>query len=69
MAQSFEAPRYRSESFRFDSASNNEYQGYFLWGKDSRCIGLTYSCADYLEILGDSSFWCPKIALPFNLVV
>jgi hypothetical protein len=69
MAQSFEAPHYKSESFGFDSATNSEYQGYFLWGKGSQCIGLTFSCADYLEIMGDSSFWNPKIALSFNVVV
>ena len=37
-----------------DSASNrNEYQEYFLGGKDGRCIGLTTlppSCANCLEI-------------------
>jgi hypothetical protein len=37
-----------------NSASNrNEYQGYFLGGKGSRCVGLTTlppSWADYLEI-------------------
>jgi len=69
VAQSFDAPHYKSESFGFDSASNNEYQGYFLLGKCSRCIGLTFSCADCLENLGDSSSWSPKIALPVNVVV
>jgi hypothetical protein len=38
-----------------DSASNrNEYQEFFLGGKDGRCVGLTTlppSCADCLEIL------------------
>jgi len=37
-----------------DSASNrNEYQEYFLGGKDGWCVGLTTlspSCADCLEI-------------------
>jgi len=37
-----------------DSASNrNEYQEYFVGGKDDRCIGLKPllpSCADYFEI-------------------
>jgi len=37
-----------------DSASKrNEYQEYFLGGKDGRCVGLTTlppSCADCLEI-------------------
>ena len=37
-----------------DSASNrNEYQEYFLGGKDDQCVGLTIlppSCADCLEI-------------------
>jgi hypothetical protein len=37
-----------------DSVSNrNEYQEYFLSGKDGRCVGLTTlppSCADCLEI-------------------
>ena len=37
-----------------DSASNrNEYQEYFLWGKDDRCVGLATlppSYADCLEI-------------------
>jgi len=46
VAQSVEAPRYKLESFGFDSACNNDYQGYFLWGKGSLCIGLTFLCAD-----------------------
>jgi len=37
-----------------DSTSNrNEYQEYFLGGKDGRCVGLTTlppSCADCLEV-------------------
>ena len=34
-----------------DSVSNrNEYQEYFLGGKGGRCVGLTPSCADCLEI-------------------
>jgi hypothetical protein len=41
-----------------DSASNrNEYQEYFLWGKDRRCVGLTTlppSCANCRE------FWKPQ---------
>jgi len=49
-----------TESFRshygpgVDSASNrNEYQEYFLVGKEGRCVGLTTlppSCADCIEI-------------------
>jgi hypothetical protein len=41
-------------ALRFDSASNrNEYQEYFLGGKDGPCVGLTTlppSCTDSLEI-------------------
>ena len=41
------------------SASNgDEYQEYFLGGKDGRCVGLTNlptSCADCLEI------WEPQL--------
>jgi hypothetical protein len=47
-----------------DSASNrNEYQGYLLGCKCSRCIGLTTlppSCANCLEILGASTSWNPQ---------
>jgi len=44
-------PKYGTE---VDSASNrNEYQKYFLGGKDGQCVRLTtlpHSCADYLDI-------------------
>jgi len=47
-----------------DSASNrNEYQEYFLRGKDGRCVGLTTispSCADCLWNLGASTSWDPQ---------
>jgi len=47
-------PSGRTMTLGFDSASNgNEYQKYFLGGKDGRCVGLTTlppSCADCLEI-------------------
>jgi hypothetical protein len=46
-----------------DSASNrNEYQEYFLRGKGGWCVGLTNlppSCADCLEIWGETSSWNP----------
>ena len=35
----------------------------FLGGKGGRCLGLTTlppSCADCLQILGNSAFWIPK---------
>ena len=42
-----------------DSASNrNEYQKYFLWGKDGRCVGLTTlppSCAECLQSVNISN--------------
>ena len=47
-----------------DSVTNrNEYQGYLLCGKGSRCLGLTTlppSCTDCLEILEISTSWGPK---------
>jgi hypothetical protein len=56
-----------------DSASKrNEYQGYFLGGKGSRCmrlITLPPSCADFLEICGPQTHGAlgayAEIALPF----
>jgi hypothetical protein len=50
-----------------DSASyRNEYQEYFLGGKDGRCVGLTLppSCADCIEILGASTFLEPLRVSP-----
>ena len=56
LTQSFR-PHYGPE---VDSASNrNEYQEYFLGGKDGRCVGLTtlpLSCAECLEI------WEPQVS-------
>jgi hypothetical protein len=44
-----------------DSASNrSKYEEYFLGGKGGWCIGLTIlppSCADYIKILGASTYW------------
>jgi hypothetical protein len=45
------------------SSNRNEYPGYIPRGIGSRCIRLSTlapSCADYLEILGASTFWSPK---------
>ena len=47
-----------------DSVYNrNEYQGYVLWGKGGRCVGLTTllpSCAEYVAILVGSTSCSPK---------
>ena len=44
-----------------DSASNrNEYQKHLLGGKGGRCVGLTPSLTDCLEILKVSISWSPK---------
>jgi len=47
-----------------NSASDkNEYQEYFLWSKDGRCVGLTTlppSCADCLEV------WEPQTSANFR---
>ena len=72
VAQLVEALRYKTEAPGVDSASNiNEYQEYFLGGKDGRCVGLTTlppSCADCLEIwephLSGILQACTGIALP-----
>jgi len=45
------------------SLNIDEYQEYFLRGKDGRCLGLTTlppSCADCLEIWGASTSWYPQ---------
>ena len=53
-----------------DSASNrNEYQEYFLGGKDGQCIGLTtlpLSCADCQDIREPQAHgtFCITFALP-----
>ena len=44
----------------YSTCNRNEYQGYLLRGKGSRCLGLTTlppSCADCIEILGASTSW------------
>ena len=46
-----------------EASKINEYHKYILGGKGGRCVGLTTLsslCADFLEILGTSTFWSPK---------